>query len=78
MTGEALRVMVLELVGNIFLAATAVGAVMFLFRREFVRFAEFAVLSILVASFVFTPEVWAGLGRVVGGAIGADAAAAGS
>lgn len=76
MTGQSLRTMVLELVGNMFLAAAALGAVTFLFRREFVRFAEFAVLAILVATFVFTPEVWAGVGRAVGAVIGGEAAAA--
>jgi hypothetical protein len=76
MTGEPLRIMVLELVGNIFLAAAALGALTFLFRREFVRFAEFALLTILVATFVFTPEVWAGLGRAVGDVIGSETAAA--
>lgn len=76
MTGESLRTMVLELVGNIFLAAAALGALTFLFRREFVRFAEFALLAILVATFVFTPEVWAGLGRTVGDVIGSETAAA--
>lgn len=77
MTGAGLRDMLLTLVGNIFLAAAAMGAVMFLFRREFVRFAEFAVLSVLVATFVFTPEVWVGVGRTVAGIIGADAGGGG-
>lgn len=77
MTGDGLREMLLQLVGNMFLAAAAIGAVMFLFRREFVRFAEFAVLSVLVATFVFVPEVWVGVGRSVAAIIGADASAAG-
>ncbi|HVL98574.1 MAG TPA: hypothetical protein VM324_04705 [Egibacteraceae bacterium] len=77
MTGEGLRDMVLQLVGNMFLAAAAMGAVMFLFRREFVRFAEFAALSVFVATFVFVPEIWIGVGRSVAAIIGADAGAAG-
>lgn len=77
MTGEGLRDMLLQLVGNMFLAAAAIGALMFLFRREFVRFAEFAVLSVLVATFVFMPEVWVGVARSVGAVIGADAGGAG-
>lgn len=77
MTGEGLRDMLLQLVGNMFLAAAAIGAVMFLFRREFVRFAEFAVLSVLVATFVFVPEVWVGVGRAVAAVIGADSGGAG-
>lgn len=76
MTGEALRIAVLELVGNIFLAAAAIGAVTFLFRREFVRFAEFAFLAVLVATFVYSPEVWVGVGRSVAGLISADPAGA--
>jgi hypothetical protein len=75
MTGDGLRDMLLQLGGNIFLAAAALGAVMFLVRREFVRFAEFAVLAVLVATFVFVPEVWVGVGRAVAGVIGADTGA---
>lgn len=77
MTGDGLREMLLQLVGNMFLAAAAIGAVMFLFRREFVRFAEFALLSVMVATFVFVPEVWVGVGRSVAAIIGADAGGAG-
>ncbi len=76
MTGEGLRTMVLELVGNVFLAAAAIGAVTFVFRREFVRFAEFAVLAIFVATFVYAPTVWVEVGRSVAALIGADAGAA--
>lgn len=72
MTGEALKDTILVLVGNIFLAAAAFGAVMFLFKRELVRFAEFAVLAVLVATFVYVPEVWVGVGRAVAALIGAD------
>lgn len=74
MTGESLRIMVLELVGNVFLAAAALGAVTFLFRREFVRFAEFAFLAVLVATFVYVPEVWVGVAEAVATVIGADTA----
>lgn len=72
MTGEGLRIMVMELVGNIFLAAAAIGAVTFLFRREFVRFAEFAFLAVLVATFVYVPEVWVGVAEAVASVIGTD------
>jgi hypothetical protein len=72
MTGTGLRTLVLELIGNIFVAAAAIGAVTFLFRREFVRFAEFAVLAVLVATFVYAPEVWIGVGRAVANVIGSD------
>lgn len=77
MTGAGLRDLVLEFAGNIFLAAAALGAVTFLFRREFVKFAEFAALAVLVATFVFVPQVWVGIGQAVAAAIGADGGAAG-
>jgi hypothetical protein len=73
-TGEALRDMLLQFGGNMFLAVSALMAVMFLVRREFVRFAEFAALAVLVATFVFVPEVWVGVGRALAGVIGADTA----
>lgn len=76
MTGEALRDMLLQLGGNMFLAISSLMAVMFLFRREFVRFAEFAVLAVLVATFVFVPEVWVGVGRAVATVITSDTAGA--
>lgn len=76
MTGEGLRDMLLQLVGNIFLAAAALGSIVFLFKREFVRFVEYAVLAVLVATFVYTPQVWVGVGRALAAVIGADAASA--
>jgi hypothetical protein len=76
MTGAGVTSMILELVGNIFVAAAAIGAVTFLFKREFVRFAEFAALAVLVATFVYTPEVWVNVGRAVANLIGADTAGA--
>ena len=69
MTGEGIRDVALQLAGNIFLAVVALAAITFLVRREFVRFAEFALLAILVATFVFVPEVWVGIGRAVAGVI---------
>ena len=76
MTGTGLRDLVLTFAGNIFLAACAIGAVTFLFRREFVKFAEFALLAILVATFVFVPEMWVGVGRAVASVISSDSAGA--
>jgi len=76
-TGAGIRDLVLEFAGNIFLAVVALAAVTFLVRREFVRFAEFALLAVLVATFVFVPEMWVGIGRAVAQVIGADGGAAG-
>jgi hypothetical protein len=68
-TGEGLRDAALQLAGNIFLAVVALAAITFLVKREFVRFAEFALLAVLVATFVFVPEVWVGIGRAVAGVL---------
>ncbi len=70
MTGEGLRTFLQQIVGNIFLAGMGAGALVFLFKREFVRFAEFAVISVLVASFVFTPQLWVNLSKAMADAFG--------
>ena len=70
MTGEGLRSFLQTFVGNIFLAGMGAGALVFLFKREFVRFAEFAVIAVLVASFVFTPEMWTKLSKAIADAAG--------
>lgn len=71
-TGEGLRTMLQELVGNVFLGVLGVGAVVFLFQRQFVRMAEFAVIAVIVATFIYTPELWTGAGKAVAGAFGAS------
>ena len=58
MDGAALANAIRLFVGNIFLALAGVGAITFLVRREFVRLAEFAVLTIVIGTFVYTPEVY--------------------
>lgn len=70
-TGEGLRTMLQTLVGNVFLATMGLGAIVFLFQRQFVRMAEFAVIAIIVATFIYTPELWTGAGKAVAGAFGA-------
>lgn len=74
MTGEGLKDVVVQFAGNIFIAMAAIGAVRFVLRREFVRFAEFIVLALAVATFVYTPEVWVGVARTLAAVIGADSA----
>jgi hypothetical protein len=69
-TGEGLKTLVQTLVGNIFLAAIGAGAIVVLFQRQFVRMAEFAVIAVLVATFVYTPEMWTGMGKAVAHAFG--------
>lgn len=71
-TGEGLRTMLQTLVGNVFLGVLGVGAVAFLFQRQFVRMAEFAVIAVIVATFIYTPELWTGAGKAVAGAFGAN------
>lgn len=70
-TGEGLKTMIQTLVGNVFLAGMGLGAIVFLFQRQFVRMAEFAVIAVLVATFIYTPEMWTGMGKAVAGAFGA-------
>lgn len=75
--GAALSELVRELLGNIFLAAAGAAALVFLFRREFVRFAEFAAMAVLVATFVYFPEVWVDIAGSVAETIGAGTGATG-
>ena len=67
--GTGLTSFVRTFVGNIFLAAVGVGALAFLFRREFVRFVEFVALAILVATFVYTPDLWTSVADAVAKAL---------
>jgi uncharacterized membrane protein len=69
-TGDGLRTFLQTIVGNIFLVGMGAGALVFLFRREFVRFAEFAVIVVLVASFVFIFEMWVKLSGALADAFG--------
>lgn len=68
--GSGLTSFVRTVVGNLFLAAVGAGAIAFLFRREFVRFAEFMALAVLVATFIYVPEIWKGLAETVARAFG--------
>jgi hypothetical protein len=70
MTGEGLKNLVQTLVGNIFIAGMGAGAIVFLFQRQIVRMAEFAVVAVLVATFIYTPELWTGMGKAVAHAFG--------
>ncbi len=70
MTGEGLRNLLSQLFGNMFLALSGGTALIFLVKREFVRFVEFAVIAILVATFIFTPEVWVNVAKGVATTIG--------
>jgi hypothetical protein len=70
MTGEGLRVLIQDLVGNIFLAVLGAAAIVFLFQRRFTEMAQFAVIAVLVATFIYTPELWTGMGQAVAGAFG--------
>lgn len=72
MTGEGLRNVLTQLFGNTFLAMTGGAAIIFLFKREFVKFMEFVILAVLVATFIFTPEIWVGVARGLAKVIGSD------
>lgn len=67
---EALTDLLRDLFGNVFLAASGGAALVFLFRREFVRFAEFVVLAVLVATFVYFPEMWIAVAEAVAERVG--------
>lgn len=69
MDGEALANAIRLFVGNVFLALAGVGAIAFLIRREFVRLAEFAVLTVIIATFVYVPEMYRGIAEFVAGLI---------
>jgi hypothetical protein len=69
MDGEALANAIRLFVGNIFLALAGVGAIAFLVRREFVRLAEFAVLTVIIATFVYVPEMYQGIAEFVAGLV---------
>ena len=71
MDGNALRTLIVTFAGNIFLAVLAVVALTFLFKREFTRFAEFILLAVLVATFIYSPQVWVNVARSVANALGA-------
>ncbi|MBW3561536.1 MAG: hypothetical protein KY437_03480 [Actinobacteria bacterium] len=70
---EALTQLLREMFGNIFLATSGGAALVFLFRREFVRFVEFIVLAVFVATFVYFPHAWVDVARLVAEGIGAGA-----
>lgn len=70
--GKGLRDLIATFVGNIFMAGVGAVSLVFLFRREFVRFMEFLVLALLIGSLIYVPEVWIGLAKAVGKAIGAN------
>jgi hypothetical protein len=46
-----------------------VGAIAFLVRKEFVRLAEFAVLTVIIATFVYVPEMYRAMAEFVAGLI---------
>lgn len=65
MDGAGLREFITTFFGNIFLAVVGVAAIAFLFKREFVQFASFAVLAIAVGVFLYNPEVIRGIGDAI-------------
>lgn len=71
LTGDGLRTMLQQLAGNIFLAVLGLASLVFLFQRQFVRLAEFAVIGVITATFIYTPELWTGIGKAVAHAFGA-------
>lgn len=70
MTGEGFRALVTTFAGNIFLAFMGLGAIVFLFKREMTQFVQFAVVALLVASFIYTPDFWVGASKAVAQALG--------
>lgn len=72
---EALTQLLRDLFGNLFLAACGGAALVFLFRREFLRLAEFAVLAVVVATFVYFPGMWVQMAGTLAEAIGAGGGA---
>ena len=66
--GTGLTDFVRTFVGNIFLAAVGVGAIAFLFRREFVRFVEFMALAVFVGTFIYAPHIWRTLAEAIAAA----------
>jgi len=71
MNGAGLRSMIQELVGNVFIACLGLASIVFLFQRQFVRLAEFAIIGVITATFIYTPELWTGMGKAVAHAFGA-------
>jgi hypothetical protein len=69
MDGAALSDGIRVFVGNMFLAFAAVGGVTFLARREFVRLAEFAAATIVVATFVYVPETYQAIAEFLAGLV---------
>jgi hypothetical protein len=69
MDGSALANAIRLFVGNIFLALAGVGAIAFLVRKEFVRLAEFAVLTVVIATFVYVPEMYRAMAEFVAGLV---------
>lgn len=69
MDGAALTNAIRVFLGNIFLALAGVGSIAFLLRREFVRLAEFAVLTVAVATFVYAPEMYRSAAEFVAGLV---------
>lgn len=58
---SALKTALQAAVGNLFIAGLGVGSLVFLFKREILRFAEFAILGVLVGTFVYAGDQWVSL-----------------
>jgi hypothetical protein len=71
MEGEGLRNLIQGWSGNLFVGITAASAVIFLLKRELVRFIEFAVLAVMIGIFVFKPSVVESLIDTLARAVGA-------
>lgn len=68
-SGAHLRSVLGQLIGNLFAVVLGFGALVALLRRRFVMVLELAGLAIVVASFVYVPELWQNLGRALAGLI---------
>jgi hypothetical protein len=68
--GEPLMEMVSGTVKAAFGTLVGVIALVFIVKKEFVRLLEFALLAVVVGTFVYVPQLWVSIAKVVAGAIG--------
>ena len=70
MEGEGLKTLLQTFAGNIFIGILAAASLIFLIKREFVRFVEFAVLAVLIGVLIYQPGVVKGISDAVARAMG--------
>jgi hypothetical protein len=68
--GEGLMDMVNGTVKSAYVTLVGVIALVFIVRKEFVRLMEFGLLAVVVGTFVFVPQLWVSIAKVVAAAIG--------